>query len=269
MTQSLNIDQIRSRARATWSAGDYPQIASRQIAIAGHLCEWADVSPGSQVLDIGTATGNVAIAAARRGAHVTAVDITPRMLELARAHADLAGVHVEFVEADAEDLPLPADRFDCVLSACGLWFAPRPPVATAEAGRVLREGGLLGLANFTPTGFFGQLNDIIKRRIPAPEGMPEPNEWAVESTVLQRLCKRFYAVECKRSAVRYSFATGEDAADFFTRFSPPHVVAANGLAPEDATQLKNDIAACARMASVEPGKVEIDAEYLLVRARAR
>ncbi|WP_462188033.1 MULTISPECIES: class I SAM-dependent methyltransferase [unclassified Frankia] len=260
---------VKNRGRIIWTMGDYQLIADRQLPIAEALCDWAGVRAGQRVVDVATATGNVALAAGRRGALVTAVDITPRMVELARARAQEAGLEITVLEGDAEDLPLSDASCDVALSACGIWFAPRPDAATAEVHRVLRPGGQVGLANFTPTGFMGRLNAIIKRRLPLPESLPEPNEWGVRDVVLPRLTPYFHDIECISACIRYSFPTAAAAADFFLRYSPPHVAALISLDPPAARELRQEIESCFTENSVVADRVELDAEYLLVRAQAR
>lgn len=254
--------------RGTWSLGDYQRIAERQLPIAVELCEWTGVTNGQQMVDLGTATGNVAITAARRGAEVSALDITPRMLEIADTRAHGEGLVIELVEGDIEDLPFADGSFDVALSACGLWFAPRPDVAVGEARRVLRDGGRLGLANFTPDGYMGRINELITGRLPLPDDRPEPNQWGREDVARAQLSGAFRDIECRHAAVRYTFASARRATDFFAAYSPPHVAAGRALGSEGAAELFEEIEDYTAAQFATHDGIRIDAEYLLVQAHA-
>lgn len=260
-------DAIRLTMRKTWSLGDYRKVAERQWPIATALCEWAGVSPGHSVLDVGTATGNVAFAAAERGAHATGLDLTPRMLEMATARRLEKGRQATFVLGDAEDLPFPDGSFDVVLSACGLWFAPRPERAVQEVLRVLRPGGRFGLANFTPIGYMGRLNELITDRLPLPVAVPEPNLWGREDITRTRLAD-FTDVAMTTRNVDYTFGSATEATEFFASYSPPHIAAAESLGPAAAQQLWSDVTAYTEREFRNGTGVTIPAEYLIVRGRA-
>lgn len=269
MTPAADLHEFKERVRATWSLGDYQRVADRQLSIAAALCDWTSVVPHEQVLDVGTATGNVALTAAGRGAAVTALDITPRMLDLARGRATEQGLVIEFVEGDLEDLPFPDVQFDAALSACGMWFAPRPALAVQELHRVLRPGGRLGLANFTPGGYMGRVNEIVKRRLPLPDGVPEPNGWGREEVARQRLAAHFEDVECRTATLRYTFPSAPAATEFFAAYSPPHVAAAHALDADAAKAMLSEIERHTADETASSDGIVIDAEYLLVRGRAR
>lgn len=261
------LDELRRATRRTWTLGDYRRIAQRQWSVATDLCDWAQVGAGDQVLDVGTATGNVAIAAARRGAHATGLDLTPQMLQEASGRAGGEALNVVFVLGDAEALPFPDRSFDVVLSACGLWFAPRPERAVAEALRVLRPGGRIGLANFTPTGYMGRLNELITAQLPLPEGVPEPNLWGREEVAVRRL-SAFEDVATTTGCVEYAFGSAPEASEFFGSYSPPHIAAAEALGPNAAGELFDRIQTYTEEEFSTADGVRIPAEYLLVRGRA-
>lgn len=268
MSVGPDLHELKERTRDTWSLGDYPQVAARQLEIADELCDAVGVGAGQRVLDLATATGNVALAAARRGAVVTGVDLTPRMLELARSRASEEGLAVTFVEGDVEQVPVESGSFDVALSACGVWFAPRPDVAVAELRRVLRLGGRLGLANFTPDGYPGRVNEIVTNWLPLPAGLPEPNEWGRAEVAQGRLAGSFTDVECRKASLQYRFDSAADATEFFARFSPPHVAAARALRPAEAKAMFDQIEAYTAETCVAGGAVRVDATYLVVVATA-
>ena len=262
MTSNDQIDAVKSAARAVWALGDYQQVATRQLPVAESLCAFAGVTGDDRVLDVGTATGNVAITAARRGAAVSAVDITPRMLELAQER--VVDLDIDFRLGDAEDLPFVDRTFDVVLSACGAWFAPRPDVMVAEAMRVLRPGGRIAFANFTPTGYFGKINELITNRIPLPAGVPEPNLWGIADIARQRL-SRCTSLETRTEMLVYEFPSTVAASEFFFRYSPPHVAVAAELDRDTLASLLDEIERYTA-AEVQTGDgVRIVAEYLLVK----
>lgn len=269
MSVGPDLHELKERTRETWSLGDYPQVAARQLEIADGLCDAVGVAAGERVVDLATATGNVALAAARRGAVVVGVDLTPRMLELARARADEEGLAVAFVQGDVEDVPVESGSFDIVLSACGVWFAPRPEVAVAEMRRVLRPGGRLGMANFTPEGYPGRVNEIVTSWLPLPPGLPEPNEWGRPEVARSRLESAFTDIRCQKGALHYRFDSVADAIEFFARHSPPHVAAARALRPDDARRMFEQIEAHTAEKCEADGSVEVDANYLVVVATAR
>lgn len=265
MATEIPVDRVKDAMREVWALGDYRQVAARLRPVAETLCRAADVGPGLDALDVATGTGNVALAAARRGARTSAVDLTPRMLVLAAAEAAKEGVDVRWVHGDAEDLPFPDGSFDRVLSACGLWFAPRPHVAVAEARRVLRPHGLLGLANYTPGGYWGRVNALVTRFLPLPEAQPEPNLWGVPEVVRRRLGAGFAVRSCDRHTVGWSYPCAAAATRAMAEHSPPHVAAARRLgarAPELFAAIEEMTAAEAD----ETGVVRIEAEYLVVVA---
>jgi ubiquinone/menaquinone biosynthesis C-methylase UbiE len=152
---SIDVSGIKEGQRAMWTAGDYPEVSRRIASVAELLVERVGAQPGLELLDVATGSGNVAIAAARAGAKATGLDLTPKLLDVARSRASAAGLEIEFLEGDAEELPFEPDSFDRVTSCFGAMFAPRQQVAAAELVRVARPGGTIGVTAWTPEGFIG------------------------------------------------------------------------------------------------------------------
>jgi ubiquinone/menaquinone biosynthesis C-methylase UbiE len=152
---SIDVSGIKQGQKMMWTAGDYPEVSRRIASVAELLAERVGAGPGLDLLDVATGSGNVAIAAARDGATVTGLDLTPKLLDVARGRASSAGLEIEFVEGDAEELPFEDDSFDRVTSCFGVMFAPRQQVAAAELVRVARPGATIGVAAWTPEGFVG------------------------------------------------------------------------------------------------------------------
>jgi SAM-dependent methyltransferase len=176
----IDFAAIKARQQATWSAGDYAEIGTRLQIVGESLCEAVDLRAGSRVLDVASGNGNAALAAARRWCEVVATDYVPALLERAsqRAHADR--MPIEFREADAENLPFADASFDAVLSTFGVMFTPDQERAAQEMLRVCRPGGKIGLANWTPESFIGQLFRTIGKYLPPAAGLKSPALWGTE-----------------------------------------------------------------------------------------
>ncbi len=168
----IDFDQLKARQHATWASGDYGHIGVRLQIVGESLCEAVDLHAGERALDVAAGNGNAALAAARRFAEVTATDYVPALLEQARRRADADRLSITFQEADAERLPFPDASFDVALSTFGVMFAPNQARAAAELLRVVRPGGRIGLANWTPQGFLGRLFAVVARFVPPPAGTP-------------------------------------------------------------------------------------------------
>lgn len=175
---------LKARQLATWSAGDFAAVGSLINITSELLCETVDLRSGERVLDIATGSGNTALAAARRFTDTTGVDFVPALLERARARAEAEGLPVDFVEGDAEALPIPDDSIDVVLSTFGVMFAPDHRLAAAEMLRVLRPGGRIGLTAWTPEGAAGAMFKVSAAHLPPPPpGFTPPVLWSTETHV--------------------------------------------------------------------------------------
>jgi SAM-dependent methyltransferase len=178
------VEQFKERARTTWAAGDFDEISKRILAVGQTLVDRADIRPGMAVLDVACGTGNATIPAALAGGRCVGLDLTPELFEAARMNAAAAGVEIEWVQGDAEDLPFEDASFDRVLSTFGVMFAPRHEVAAAELARVVRPGGLIGVACWTPTGLIGDMFKLISSRMPSPPSYAKPPiMWGTEDHV--------------------------------------------------------------------------------------
>jgi SAM-dependent methyltransferase len=181
---SIDVTGIKEGQKAMWTAGDYAEVAQRIASVGEYLAERAGAGPGVELLDVATGTGNVSVPAAQAGAKVTALDLTPKLLEQQRGRAAAAGVEVELVEGDAEQLPFADGSFDRVTSCFGVMFAPRQPVAVAELVRVTRPGGEIVVAAWTPEGMVGRMFRASAPYMPPPpEGFVPPVMWGEEGHV--------------------------------------------------------------------------------------
>ena len=174
---SIDLDALKTRQRGTWATGNYAVVGTTLQIVGESLCEALELRAGSRVLDVAAGNGNATLAAARRWCEVTSTDYVPALLEAGRLRAEAEGHTVRYQEADAEDLPFADGSFDVVISTFGVMFTPNQERAAAELARVCRPGGRIGLANWTPDGFIGQLFRTIGRYVPPPPGTKSPALW--------------------------------------------------------------------------------------------
>jgi len=172
---------IKQRQQATWASGDFAVVGTTLQIVGEMLAEAADVRAGEDVLDVAAGNGNATLAAARRFAHVTSTDYVPALLEKGKRRAQAEGLDVQFQLADAEELPYEDGAFDVVLSTFGVMFAPDQARAAREMLRVVRPGGRIGLANWTPDGLIGRLFKIVGAHVPPPAGVKSPALWGTEA----------------------------------------------------------------------------------------
>ena len=172
---------IKQRQQATWAAGDYAVIGITLQLVGERLCDAIDIRAGERVLDVAAGNGNATLAAARQFAEVTSTDYVPALLERAKERAAADRLNVTFQQADAEALPFADNAFDAVLSTFGVMFTPNQAQAAKELARVVRKGGRIGLANWTPDGFIGQLFKTIGKHVPPPVGVKSPALWGTEA----------------------------------------------------------------------------------------
>jgi len=171
---------IKQRQQATWAAGDYSMVGTTLQIVGERLCEAVDLRAGERVLDVAAGNGNASLAAARRWCEVTSTDYVGALLNRAKERAAAERLTIQFQEADAEALPFPEGSFDVVLSTFGVMFTPNQEKAASELARVCRTSGRIGLANWTPDGFIGQLFKTIGKHVPPPAGVKSPALWGTE-----------------------------------------------------------------------------------------
>jgi ubiquinone/menaquinone biosynthesis C-methylase UbiE len=221
------LEPIKQRQRATWAAGDYAVIGTRLQLVGESLCEAVDVRAGWQVIDVAAGNGNAALAAARRGCHVTAVDYVDALLEAAGRRAAAEHLEITLQTADAEHLPFDDGSFDAALSTFGIMFTPNPEQAASELLRVCRPGGRIGLANWTPDGFVGQMFKVVGAHVPPPAGVPSPLAWGTE----HRLAELFagHRIDVTHKEFQFRFESAEHYFDTFATYYGPLERAWSGL----------------------------------------
>lgn len=192
---------IKERQRATWASGDYAVVGTTLQIVGERLCDAIDLRAGERVLDVAAGNGNATLAAARHFAEVTSTDYVEALLDRGKERAAAERLPVTFRQADAEALPFADGSFDVVLSTFGVMFTPNQEMAASEMARVVRKGGRIGLANWTPEGFIGQLFKNIGKHVPPPAGVKSPALWGTEA----HLAGLFAGCQVKASKQIFNF----------------------------------------------------------------
>jgi SAM-dependent methyltransferase len=241
----MDIATIKQRQQAAWAAGDYAAVGARLLLTAELLCEAVDLRAGERVLDVACGSGNASLAAARRFCQVTGVDYVPALLERARQRAQAEGLEATFHEGDAEALPFPDASFHAVLSTCGAMFAPDQERTAAELLRVCRPGGRIGMVNWVPDGYVGELFRTIGRYLPPPPGLLPPGLWGSEDR-LRKLFGPGVTISAPRRTFLWRWPSPEHQAEFFATFYGPANKALAALGADRAADLKADMVEVAR-----------------------
>ena len=262
---------LKLTPRSPWAVGDHSAVDDLiDEAPPRDLLDHMDIRPGHRVLDVATGTGNVAIPAAKSGAQVVGLDLTPELFETARLRAALHRVSVDWIEGDAEELPFEDASFDHVLSVFGVQFAPRHAIVAHELARVARPGGRIGLVNWTPRGLIGELLKTIGGYMPAPpEYASPPPLWGSEQHV-----RRLFADTPVELAFAYGhnpwhFASAESFVAFMETHYGPTVKARERLTAEGRREdARAEIVALAEHHNdATDGTLLMNAEYLVVVGR--
>jgi SAM-dependent methyltransferase len=261
---SAQLDEFKTRQRATWDAGEYA-LLSEHIADVGELVvARADIEPGTTVLDVACGAGNATIPAARTGARVTGLDLTPKLLEHGRQKAEEEGLEIEWVEGDAEDLPFPDQSFDRVLSTFGHMFAPRHRLTADEMVRVCRPGGTIATATWTPEGIFGPMSAAAAPYMPPPPDYASPPAlWGTEEHVRELFGPVATGFEFERHVNRIEWESLEGWADYFMERFPP-LVTAQAMLGDRFQELRDRIVEIWRDRNeADDGSLRLPQEYLL------
>ncbi len=261
---------VKARQQGAWSSGDYAVIGTTLQIVGENLCEALDLHAGSRVLDVAAGNGNATLAAARRWCDVTSTDYVPALLEKAKARAKAEGLDVTFQTADAEALPFADKSFDAVLSTFGVMFTPDQGKAAAEMLRVLKPGGRIGLANWTPESVIGQLFATLGRHLPPPAGVKSPALWGTWAR-LSELFEDAAGIETTKRSYTFRYRSPAHWLDIFrTWYGPVHKAFAS--LPDDAARaaLERDILAIINRSNrAEDGTLVMPSDYLEVIVTAR
>jgi len=263
-----NLERLKQGMQAAWSAGDFGQVAKYTAAEGELFISRLPIRAGMDVLDVACGTGNLAIPAARIGARVTGVDIAENLLVQGRERAAAENLNVTFQYGDAEQLAFPDASFDVVVTMYGAMFAPRPEVVARELARVVRPGGLIAMANWTPEGFVGKSFAVTARIAPPPVDLPKPVFWGIENIVKERFAAVGCTVETYRRMVhfKYPFPPAQ-VVEFFRQYFGPTQVAYSRLDDAGKAAMTRELEKLWTDHHDGPdGHSHVQAEYLEVRA---
>lgn len=260
-----DFEAIKRRQQATWASGDFAVIGVTLQIVGENLAEAADIRAGERVVDIAAGNGNATLAAARRFAQVVSTDYVPALLEKGRLRAAAEGLAVEFREADAEALPFADGSFDAALSTFGVMFAPNHARTASEMLRVVREGGRIAFANWTPEGFLGQLFKTIGKYVPPPAGLQSPLLWGKEEHVRALFGAHAADARFARRIFNFRYESPAHMLQVFRDFYGPTHMAFRNLDQQGQGALEQDVLALLESANTAgPAALVIPAEYLEV-----
>jgi ubiquinone/menaquinone biosynthesis C-methylase UbiE len=238
---TLELAALKSRQRTAWSTGNYAVVGTTLQIVGEQLCEALDLRAGSRVLDVAAGNGNATLAAARRFCDVVSTDYVPALLEQGWKRAQAEGLSVCFQEADAEDLPFPASSFDVVLSTFGVMFTPDQARAASELLRVTRPGGRIGLANWTPASFVGQMFRTIGRYVPPQPGVKPPAAWGTRERVDELFGCAATVLQATTRSFDFRYRSPEHFLEVFRSFYGPMAKTYAALDPERQAALTCDL----------------------------
>ena len=261
---------LKQRQQATWASGDFAVIGTTLQIVGEQLAESVDVRAGERVLDVAAGNGNATLAAARRFAEVTSTDYVPALLDKGAQRARAEGLEVRFEVADAEALPFADASFDVVLSTFGAMFTPEHARPAGEMLRVVRPGGRIGLANWTPQGFIGQLFQVIRRYLPPPAGLQSPALWGTEPHIAELFGSAARDIRCLRRDFEFRYRSAAHWLQVFRDWYGPTHKAFGALDAKGQAALAADITALLERHNVAgPASMVVPAEYLEVVVERR
>jgi ubiquinone/menaquinone biosynthesis C-methylase UbiE len=256
---------VKQRQQAMWASGDFALIGTTLQIVGEALAEAMDVCAGERILDVAAGNGNATLAAARRFARVVSTDYVEALLDKGAARARAEGQEIEFRLADAESLPFADGEFDAVMSTFGVMFAPDQRSAASELARVVRSGGRVGLANWTPEGFIGEVFRTVGRYVPPPGGVASPALWGTEPHIVELLGRYAKDLRCERRIFNMRYRSSEHWLDVFRRFYGPTHKAFLALDAAGQAGLARDLTALLERYNVAGQRaLVIPAEYLEV-----
>ena len=264
-TATPNYEAIKTKQRAAWSAGDYSVVGVTLQIVGENLCEALDLRSGQRVLDVAAGNGNVSLAAARRFCEVTSSDYVPALLERGKQRAEIDGLVITFREADAEALPFAEASFDVVTSSFGVMFTPNQEQAAAELLRVCRPGGKIGLANWTPESFIGQLFKTIGKHLPPPAGLKSPALWGTRDRLNDLFGPDAGSIEAAQRTYVWRYKSPRHWLDLWRAVYGPLQKAFGALDEAAQQQLTTDLLALIdRFNVATDGTMVVPADYLEV-----
>jgi SAM-dependent methyltransferase len=256
---------MKQQQLKAWSSGDYAVVGITLQIVGEELCETLDLRSGQAVLDVAAGNGNATLAAARRWCAVTSTDYVPSLLARGRARAQADGLTVAFEEADAEALPFDDGTFDAVLSTFGVMFTPNQDRAASEMLRVCKPGGKIGLANWTPEGFIGQLFKTLGKHIPPPAGVKSPALWGTPEWIEDRFGGKATSIVTTPRSFVFRYRSPEHWMDVFKTYYGPMLKAFTALQAPAQQALHDDIMALIKRMNCSGDRtMVVPSEYLEV-----
>lgn len=266
---AADLAAVKARQQAAWSTGNYAMIGSTLQIVGETLCEALDLRAGMRVLDVAAGNGNATLAAARRWCEVTSTDYVPSLLESARRRAEANGYAIDFQQADAENLPFGDAAFDAVLSTFGVMFTPDQDKAASEMVRVCKPGGRIGMANWTPESFIGQVFKTIGKYIPPAAGVKSPALWGTRAR-LEELFGQAADIRVAEREFVFRYRSPQHWLDMFRTYYGPMNKAFAALDEEKQQAFAQDLMGLmARLNRAEDGTLVLPSQYLEVVAERR
>jgi len=269
MDEQTDFGAVTANQRQIWGEGDFAMVANLITQVAEELAEAAEIVPDERVVDIACGSGNGALAAARRAwGNTVGVDFVPSLLERGRERAAAERLDIEFVEGDAQDLPFADASFDVAISIFGLMFAPDQEKTAAELLRVVRPGGRIGMANWTPEGSVGKMFTTLAAHAPPPPGVKPPLLWGSEDWLRETLGDRISELRVERRMARQTYRSPDHFIEFFRTYFGPIKTAFERVGPEGEEALTADLRGYLEDANtVDPDRALVtESEYLQVTA---
>lgn len=260
-----DLNAIKAKQQSAWSSGDYAVLGTTLQIVGEQLAEAMDLRAGQKVLDIAAGNGNFTLAAARRWCDVTSTDYVETLLDRGRKRAEADGLPVTFQKADAEDLPFVDGSFDAVASTFGAMFSPDQSRTANEMLRVCRSGGRIGLANWTPDGFIGQMFKTIGKHLPPPAGLKSPALWGTAEWMEAAFRAAASSLVAERRSFVFRYRSAQHFLDVFRQYYGPMLKAFEALNPAGRTALAQDIIELiGRFNTSSDESVVVPGEYLEV-----
>ena len=261
----VDLAAVKTKQQAAWSSGDYAVVGSTLQIIGEDLCEAMDLRSGHKVLDVAAGNGNVTLAAARRWCDVTSTDYVPALLAKGRARAQAEGWTIDFKEADAEALPFANESFDAIVSTLGVMFTANHDKAAAEMLRVCKSGGKIGMANWTPEGFIGQLFKTIGKHMPPPAGAKSPALWGTQAHLAQMFEAGASSIHIASKNFTMRYRSAQHWIEVFRTFYGPVHKTFGALPAAGQAALASDLLALIeRFNRAKDGTMVVPSEYLEV-----
>ena len=254
---------LKTKQQAAWASGDYAIVGTTLQIVGEELCEALDLRGKERVLDVAAGNGNATLAAARRWCDVVSTDYVPSLLENGRRRAEAEGAAVTFQTADAEALPFPDASFDVVTSTFGVMFTANHDKAAVELLRVCKPKGRIGMANWTPDGFIGQVFKTLGKHLPPPSGAKSPALWGTRARLDEMFGRGAASIDAQPKIFNFRYRSAAHFMDVFKTYYGPMLKAFGALDESKRSYLHDDLVALiARMNKASDGTMVVPSEYL-------